>query len=685
MRAVDAVDIGSLKHAGMFSNMNVRTKILLGFATVLTILVASLAFAYVSFVAVTHDVDEYATHVEEASLIGAIETRFLKFASHAREFANTADEADAQKVHEIASELNVMLNDAQSLFLSDDHRERIGEIKAALDLYLQSFIQAEELSYEYHAAILDRLEPDGVKIVSDLDQIVANAQNSGDFDALKAAVETREHALLARLYANILIGRQDDSFGEKAAAEFAKLETGLSSLVQQLTSPQDQASLSEAVALFDDYRQAFELIRADQLEIEQTVNGSMRVASNEIVNDAEMLKEELAGIEASIFNKVTNEILLAEKEILIASIVGVLLGMGIAWTIGNRISKPVMAITAIMRKLADHDLSVEIPGQNRRDEIGKMAGAVQVFKDNAIRNDELEAEARAQEERAKEDQRRFMNQTADSFTNSVGNIIEAVAAAAVELQATATGMSQIANTASEQTTAVASASEQASGNVDSVASATEELNSSIEEINRQVIFSTEIAKRAVEQARETIIGIQELVEASNNIDEVLKLISDISDQTNMLALNATIEASRAGEAGKGFAVVANEVKTLSAQTAKATAEIRKQVDNVQSRTGFAASQIELISKTISEMDGIVDTISSAVEEQSAATREIAFNIEQAATGTTVVSSNIVTVSQAVNDAGTASSDVLTAVDMLSQNFTTLKGATDNFVSTIRTA
>jgi methyl-accepting chemotaxis protein/CHASE3 domain sensor protein len=676
---------GLILNSGMLADMRIKSKILAGFAVVLAILIAALAFAYFTFVAVSQDVDEYAHYVEEASLISEIETQFLRFNSHAREFANTADPADAEAVFTYAKQLELMLEDAQAQFMSAEHRNRIEDIAHELEAYLASFASAKSLSDGYHALILDRLEPDGIKIVADLDKLVAHAQNTGDLELLKRSVAAREHALLARLYANILIGRQDDSFGAKSADEFAKLETALRQIGDQPLSGDLKAALDDANKLFADYRQVFDQIRADELEIVATVHGTMREASEGIIADAEALKQELAIAEKSIFEKVVGEIMLAEKEILIASVGGAVLGMILAWVIGDRLSRPIIAITAIMRRLADHDLGVEIPGQTRKDEIGQMAQAVQVFKTSAIRNDELEAEARAQEERTKEEQRRFMNQTADSFTMSVGSIIEAVAAAAVELQATATGMSQIANTASEQTTAVASASEQASGNVDSVASATEELNSSIEEINRQVVFSTEIAKKAVDQARETMRGIQELVEASNNIDHVLKLITDIADQTNMLALNATIEASRAGDAGKGFAVVANEVKTLSAQTAKATEEIRAQVNSVQSRTGFAANQIELISQTISEMDGVIATISSAIEEQSAATREIAFNIEQAATGTTVVSSNIVTVSQAVNEAGTASSDVLSAVSTLSENFNTLKGATDSFVSTIRAA
>ena len=617
-------------NSGVLADMQIKTKILAGFAVVLAILISALAFAYFTFVAVSHDVDEYAHYVEEAALISEIETQFLRFNSHAREFANTADPADAEAVFTYAKQLELMLKDAQSQFMVEEHRNRIEHIAEELDAYLASFASAKNLSDEYHSLILDRLEPDGIKIVADLDKLVAHAQNTGDLELLKRSVAAREHALLARLYANILIGRQDDSFGAKSADEFAKLETALGSIGDQPLPGELSSVLKEAKELFADYRQVFDKVRADELEIVATVHGTMREASEGIIADAEALKQELAVAEHNIFEKVVAEIILAEKEILIASIGGAVLGMVLAWVMGDRLSRPITAITTIMRRLANHDLGVEIPGQTRKDEIGQMAQAVQVFKTNAIRNDELEAEARAQEERSKEEQRRFMNQTADSFTTSVGTIIEAVAAAAVELQATATGVSQIANSASEQTTAVASASEEASGNVDSVASATEELNSSIEEINRQVVFSNEIAKKAVDQARETMRGIKELVEASNNIDHVLKLITDISDQTNMLALNATIEASRAGDAGKGFAVVANEVKNLANQVAKATEQITGEIEGVQNIAGEVAGVLGAIRTEVEDVLNNVTTISSAVEEQTAVTQQVSSNMQSMA-------------------------------------------------------
>ena len=675
----------SEQDSGFLANLGVKTKILSGFSAVLIVLVSALVFAYYSFTQVASDVDNYALRVEEAGLVAQIETRFLRFKSHAREFANTANPQDAEQVFAIADEIRPILDTALQRFDSKDHRARIEKISNALDLYMADFAKVRSLSDEYHALILDRLEPDGIKVVSDLDALIARADSSQDMGALKQAASAREHALLARLYSNILIGRQDDSFGGKAASEFGLLKDGLVQMDQSTLGADYKNTLTDVMKLFDDYRAAFDKIRSNELVIIETVNGDMQQVSDLLLSEAADLMTEFSATEHSIFERVIHQIGQAETEILIASLIGIGLGIAIALLIGDRLSKPIIAITAIMRRLADHDLSVDVKWQGRRDEIGQMASAVQVFKENAIRNDELEAKAIEDEKRAKEAQRMFMNRTADTFNSDVGQIIETVAAAAVELQATADSMSRLASSASEQTVAVASATEQASGNVHSVASATEELNASIEEINRQVVHSSDVARNAVGQVKSTREDLKELVEASENISNVLKLISDIANQTNMLALNATIEAARAGEAGRGFAVVANEVKNLSDQTSKATEEITRYVDNLQARTGSAVRQVEAVGKTVSEMDAIIATISSAIEEQTAATREIAFNVEQAATGTTVVSSNIATVSTAVNEAGTASGDVLRAVSMLSENFTTLKGATDNFVTTIRAA
>lgn len=669
----------------MFAHLRIRTKIVLGFSVVLLVLLAALVYSYASFVVVSRGVNNFAARVDEASLTARIESRFIRLGLHAREFANTADPTDADAVFRLADEIRPMLAEAENRLPNPDDVARIARMYEDLNAYVDDFARARKLSDHYHALILDKLEPDGEQMVRELDQIIANAIETGDQQAISEAVAAREHALLARLYANILIGRQDDSFGERAAAEFGQLEKSFVALGQVQNIDGQAKLLGEAQKLFGDYRTVFDGVRNDEVQIALLVNNDMAKATQAIVDNAEALLGDLIKSEEAIRNSMTSGISLAEKEIIAASVIGVILGFVIAVILGSRISRPIMGIAGVMHRLSDNDLSVEVPARNRKDEIGEMCSAVQVFKEGAIRNHELEEEAKMQEVRMAEQRKALMHRTADSFQISVGKIVEAVAAASVQLEATANAMSSLAEGASHRTTAVAAATEEASGNVNSVAAATEQLNMAIAEINRQVALSTEMMRTAVDQAQATYGSMRELLDATQSTDQVLKIISDIAEQTNLLALNATIEAARAGEAGRGFAVVATEVKNLAEQTAKAIGDIGTQLENVQDRTRKAATDVENIGKTIHDMDGIAAAIASAIEEQGVATREIAHNVEQAASGTTIVSSNITGVSEAVNETGAAAQQVLGAASMLSENFTELRGATDKFMATIRAA
>lgn len=280
---------------------------------------------------------------------------------------------------------------------------------------------------------------------------------------------------------------------------------------------------------------------------------------------------------------------------------------------------PVNGMTTAMVSLAEGNLQTEVPALNKTDEIGEMAQAVQVFKDNAIRTKEMEAEATAQKQKAEAEKRRLMLAMADDFEASVGGVVDTVSSASTELQSSASGLSATAEQTSQQAATVAAASEEASTNVQTVASASEELSSSISEISRQVSQSTQIAGAAVSEVDAANEKVQGLAIAAQKIGEVVALITDIADQTNLLALNATIEAARAGDAGKGFAVVASEVKNLATQTAKATEEISAQIGDIQGATKDAVAAIGSIGGTISQMNEIASTIAAAVEEQGAAT------------------------------------------------------------------
>jgi methyl-accepting chemotaxis protein len=349
------------------------------------------------------------------------------------------------------------------------------------------------------------------------------------------------------------------------------------------------------------------------------------------------------------------------------------------------ISMPIARMTSAMRRLADHDTSSEIPGVGRGDEIGSMAAAVLVFKENMIRTEGLASQQEQSKLAAAAAQKAAMNKTADAFQAKIGHLVSMLAAGATELEATARTMSGTAARANGQAVTVATAAEEASASVGTVAAAAEELSASITDISRRVAQSSNITGQAVADARRTDLTVRALAEGAEKIGHVVGLITGIAAQTNLLALNATIEAARAGDAGKGFAVVASEVKNLANQTAKATEEIGIQISQIQSATKEAVDAIRAITGTIEEVSAISMSISAAVEEQGAATAEIARNVQQTAQSTRDVSTNISGVTQAATDTGAAATQVLGAAGDLSRQAEQLSDEVETFVAEVRAA
>ena len=552
--------------------------------------------------------------------------------------------------------------------VSDDLRQEIDKVSAGLAQYKAQFstvvANAQKFGYDENAGLQGSLRAS----VHGIEDLV----NAGKDPALDAAM------LMMRRHEKDFFARKDRQYLDtmkQAAGRFAELVD-----TSAMAADRKSAIHGRLDAYQRDFFAAGDVVLAQVADIAKlsqlyaNLTPVIEKMDKDVTASAQAIREDGNRIEA-----------------LTAALVGWAIGIvsvliaGICWLVGRAITRPLVAMVGATESLAKHDLAVEVVGGDRHDEVGTLARALQVFKDNTVEADRMRAEQEELKQRVAAERKVEMNKMADAFENTVEGVVNTVSSASTELHSSAETLAATAEETSRQATAVAAATEQASTNVQTVATASEQLSASISEIGRQVQQSAEISQRAVEQARSTGATVTGLSTAGQRIGDVVKLIEAIASQTNLLALNATIEAARAGEAGKGFAVVASEVKTLANQTSKATEEISTQISAMQTATGQTVSAIEGITGTISQINEITTAIASAVQEQGAATREIAGNVEQAAKGTTEISDNISGVTRASEETGAAATQVLGASGELSKQAEKLQTEVDRFIHALRAA
>ena len=589
----------------------------------------------------------------------------------------------ANELRNAAKRTLELLATASKLTLSDERRLMYDQASAAISTYAGGFEKTVVLTNKIQTERAG-LFTGGDNLTAATTKLVEAARATKDSATIAEARDIETAVLQVRVANWRFLATMDPKGPATFKSNVDKARAALDEFEATLTEPDLMTLLTPVKTALGAYANNFTDLSTAMIEVERLTEKEMRPQLVDAGNINDEIETSLQADLAS--TKSTTDSMIATSTSTQGLIAVVLLALSVllALLVGRSIANPVVAMTGAMRRLADGDKSVDIPAREATDEIGQMAKAVDVFKENMIKADQLAEEQRAEQAR-KEQRQAAIESSVTTFDQSVRSMLDMLASASTELESTARSMSATAEETSRQSTAVAAASEQATANVQTIAAATEELSASVSEIATQVSKSSTIAAKAVEDAQRSNATIETLAQAAQKIGDVVKLITDIASQTNLLALNATIEAARAGDAGKGFAVVASEVKSLAGQTAKATDEIAAQIVAIQDATREAVEAIQGVGATIGQMNEISTAIAAAMEEQGTTTQEITRNAQQAARGTQDVSSSITNVTQAAGETGAASGQVLGSASELGRQAETLRGQVAGFLAEIRAA
>ncbi len=668
----------------LMGRFHIGTRIYAGFGLVLIIVAGLTAANFAELSVIGSNVSEVSRISDSALRVLRTDRAVVDLRRNVYSYVGRGDTAALDRAETLHRSLQDDLRRLVEGFRNADRRRIAGEILDHVTSYGRQLAEVARLRTERDRVMEQQMFVQGQNARRNLSEIIRTATQSQHFEVAALAGAAQEQLMLARLNANRFIATPNADLVQQAQQQLSAFSEALERLQTRATETEHRRLSREAAELAGQYRQSFTRVAELTLGYNELVSGPMARDGDEAGRLASTLAAEMAERINHLMEEAVGTAESSQRNALIVAGFALVAGTLIAWLIASGLIRPIHAMTGAMARLAQGDKSIATPALANRDEIGGMARAVEVFKQNAIEQERLQSE-QSREREARERRAVTLERLIAEFQDTVTGVVGTVSSSATRLQINAETMSTVAGQTNRQSAAVAAAAEQATANVRTVAAAAEELNSSTGEIGRRVTDSAQITAEAVEEARRTNATVESLAAAAQKIGQVVELINSIAGQTNLLALNATIEAARAGEAGKGFAVVASEVKSLAQQTARATEEIAAQVTGMQSATGGTVSAIQGIGSTIGRLSEIAAAIASAVEEQTAATQEIARNVQEAAAGTAEVTRNIGGVTEAANETGLSANEVLGASTELSRQSERLRAEVDGFIAKVRAA
>ncbi len=657
-----------LDAAGLLNGLAVATKLRLGFAAMLGLLVAVGAMAWLSADRSLAGIDRVAAGASVALFAARADTELMEARLAVERFLGRGEERDVARFAERNAAAHGSLLEAHALGSAADgamaYGTAAGAILAAQDRFAADFA---ELVRERHA--IDAANARFARSAEETRKLLAEARaaetEGGDMLTMAAIADAGEQFLLARLEAMRFAADKDGAVAERVLAAIGGAKASLNDLRGLSIVPGQSSRLTRAAKLVAGTAVDFDGVVALTRAMEERVDGSMAATGDAIASQRETLRAGAADRQRTAADTAHWTAVMAIRTALALPAAALVVGAGLSWLIARSIARPIRAMTAAMGRLADGDCTVAIPALGQRNEVGAMAAAVAVFRNALVRTRAMEQDARDADAARAQERRDAMLSLADRFERRVLGIVAVLATATTAARDSSVDLSAMAG--------------------QTVADATGALAASVDEIDQRIGGSTQVAHQAAQEAHRTRDSIDGLVRAAGEIDQIIALITGIAGQTNLLALNATIEAARAGDAGRGFAIVAQEVKALALQTALATDSIQGKMVDIKDATARVLAAIDRINGTIGQMNGAATAIAAAVEKQGGALREIAHSVRHVTRGAADASANIAGVERIAAETGLLADHVRQASQQLTDEAAHMHSEVSAFIASIRSA